>query len=109
MPGWPGIGVRRWPGLVAKQFTGLASQRLAQPGQGAEPDRPRPAILEYGQVDNRDPYLCRQLGERHSALAEQFVKVQPDCGRLVLAGRPFAVVGGSPFSVPLVGLAGLWP
>ena len=106
-PRWPGIGGRRWPGLVTEQFTGLASQRLAEPGQGAEPDCPRPAVLEDGQVDDRDVHPGRQFGEGHSALAEQFVKVQPDRGCLVPAGRSVAVavlgIGSPPgHTVPLI-------
>jgi hypothetical protein len=42
------LAVRRRARLVAQQLTGLTSQRLAQPGQGAEPDRPRSALLEFG-------------------------------------------------------------
>jgi len=96
------VGVRCRVGLIAEQVTGLALQRLAKPGQGAEPDRPGPAVLEDGQVDNRDPHLGRQFGERHLALAEQFIQVESDGGRLVLVGP---LVGGFD-EVPPAVLAG---
>src|SRR5260221_1993035 len=78
--------------LVADKVTGLAAERLARSCHGAKPDRPRPAILEYGQVDHGDVHLRRQLGERHPALGEHVVEPHPDGGRL--DGRPVAIAGG---------------
>lgn len=48
---------RRRP--VAEQVTGLALEGLAEPGHGAEPDGPGPAVLEHGQVHDRDVDLRR--------------------------------------------------
>jgi two-component system, OmpR family, sensor kinase len=40
--------------VMAEQVAGLAAERLADPGQGAEPDRPGVAVLQDGQVDHAD-------------------------------------------------------
>jgi hypothetical protein len=40
--------------VMAEQVAGLAVERLTEPGQRAEPDRPRVAVLQDGQVDHAD-------------------------------------------------------
>jgi anti-sigma regulatory factor (Ser/Thr protein kinase) len=40
--------------VMAEQVAGLAAERLAEPGQGAEPDRPGVAVLQDRQVDHAD-------------------------------------------------------
>jgi len=44
----PGIGQLADRSGSTQQVAGLAFECLAEPGQSAEPDRPRPAVLEYG-------------------------------------------------------------
>ena len=78
------------PALIAEEVAGLAMQCLAQPCHRAEPDRPRPAVLEYGQVDDRDIHSCRQLSQRHPALAEHLIEVHRDGG---LVGRAVILAG----------------
>src|SRR6266568_2618035 len=52
-----GSAVRGWLSgvpvcaVMAEQVAGLAVECLAEPGQGAEPDRPGVAVLQNGQVD----------------------------------------------------------
>jgi two-component system OmpR family sensor kinase len=40
--------------VMAEQVAGLAVERLAEPGQGAEPDGPGVPVLQDGQVDHAD-------------------------------------------------------
>src|ERR1039457_2495033 len=50
--GWlPGLAACA---VMAEQVAGLAVERLAEPCQGGEPDRPGVAVLQDGQVDHAD-------------------------------------------------------
>src|SRR5215469_11816973 len=53
--------------LVEEQVARLAFECLAELGQRAEPDGPGAAILQYGQVHDRDADPLRQLRQRHLA------------------------------------------
>src|SRR5262249_41344985 len=57
--------------LIAEQVSGLAAEHLAEAGQGGEADRPGPAVLQDGQVDDGDPDSSSQLGQCHAAASEQ--------------------------------------
>src|SRR5271165_407960 len=94
--------VSRLIGSVAQQVTGLAPQCLAEPGERAEADGPRAAVLEYGQVDDGDADAFRQLGEGHAALFEQGVQADLDGRRLVADAGLGAVSGAGNHTVPLI-------
>jgi hypothetical protein len=63
---------------MAEQVAGLAAEDLAEPGQGAEPDRPGMAVFEDGQVDHADTDQLGKLGQRHAPLGEKLVEVDDD-------------------------------
>src|ERR1039457_429741 len=86
------ILVARLPG-VAEQIPGLAAQGVAEPGQGAEADGPGSPVLQDRQVDDGDPDLLRQGGQRHAALSEEVIQPDLDRGWLLGAadGCPHAV------------------
>src|SRR6516225_11832704 len=64
--------------VVAEQVAGLAVECLAEPGQGAEPDRPGMAVLQDGQVDHADADPFGQLGQGHAPVGEELVEVDDD-------------------------------
>jgi 2-methylisocitrate lyase-like PEP mutase family enzyme len=75
------------PAVVAEQVAGLAVERLAEPCQGAEPDRPGMTVLQDGQVDHADADPFGELGQGHAPVGEELVEVDDDgvvvwgCGR----------------------------
>src|ERR1700731_5079715 len=79
-----GSAVRGWrPGLaartvVAERVAGLAVERLAEPGQGAEPDRPGVTVLQDGQIDHADAGPLGQFGQGHAPVGEKLVEVDGD-------------------------------
>src|ERR1700684_2625842 len=74
--GWlPGLAARA---VMAEQVAGLAVECLAEPGQGAEPDRPGVAVLQDGQVDHADVDPLGELGQGHAPSGEDFVEVDDD-------------------------------
>src|ERR1035438_4799947 len=71
--GWlPGLAACA---VMAEQVAGLAVERLAEPCQGAEPDRPGVAVLQDGQVDHADAGPLGEPGQGHAPLGEQLVEV----------------------------------
>ena len=64
--------------VVAEQVTGLAVERLAEPGQGAEPDRPGVAVLQDGQVHHADPDPLGEFGQGQAPVGEQLAEVDGD-------------------------------
>src|SRR6202035_1025588 len=69
---------------------GLALEGLTQAGHGAEPDGAGAAVLEHGQVHDRDVDLGGQLGERHPPRGQQLVEADVDGDGL--RGRDVVVV-----------------
>src|ERR1700684_2007422 len=87
--GWlPGLAARA---VMAEQVAGLAVERLAKPGQGAEPDRPGVAVLQDGQVDHADADPLGQLGQGHAPVGEELVEVDGDGVGFRDAGRHYTV------------------
>src|ERR1700684_3648957 len=87
--GWlPGLAARA---VMAEQVAGLAVERLAEPGQGAEPDRPGVAVLQDGQVDHADADPFGELGQGHVPVGEELVKVGDDGVAVGVCGRHYTV------------------
>src|SRR5580700_2192794 len=92
-----GSAVRGWrPGLaawavVAEQVTGLAVQRLAEPGQGAEPDRPGVTVFQDRQVDHADADPFGELRQGHVPVGEELVEVGDDGMTVGVRGRHYTV------------------
>src|SRR5262249_54611180 len=57
---------------------GRAVERVAERGEGTEPDRPGPAVLENRQVRQRDAHLRGEFGQGHTTLLHQPVEVYLD-------------------------------
>src|SRR5450755_4120979 len=72
---------------MAEQVAGLAVERLAEPGQGAEPDRPGVAVLQDGQVDHADADPLGELGQGHAPVGEELVEVDGDGVAIAIRGR----------------------
>src|SRR5580658_2630458 len=77
--------------VMAEQVAGLAAERLAEPGQGAEPDRPGVAVLQDGQVDHADADPLGQLGQGHTPVGEELVEVDGDGVVIRDGGRHYTV------------------
>jgi hypothetical protein len=58
-----------------EELTRLALEHIAQRGQGGEPHRPGPAVLEHRQVGQRDPDLLGQFGEGQAPTSQHFIDV----------------------------------
>jgi hypothetical protein len=77
--------------VMAEQVAGLAAERLAEPGQGAEPDRPGVAVLQDGQVDHADADPVGELGQGHAPVGEELVEVDGDGVVIGDRGRHYTV------------------
>src|ERR1700693_6251958 len=76
---------------MAEEVAGLAVERLAEPGQGAEPDGPGVAVLQDGQVDHADADPLRKLGQGHAPVGEELVEVDDDGVVIGSRGRHYTV------------------
>src|SRR6202050_2841815 len=87
--GWlPGLAARA---VMAEQVAGLAVECLAEPGQGAEPDRPGVAVLRDGQVAHAHADPLGELGQGHAPSGEKLVEVDDDGVAIGDRGRHYTV------------------